>query len=235
MCGRTAVLSTFEECASALDIPPNQWRGKRKSGDGGGNGGGSGDRIGNKEYRPSGNVCPGKNTPVCYLDEESGNVCLRTMKWGLIPSSSYSNKIERPDYFKMFNARSETADVKPVFSRILQRGRRCVVPVDGYFEWKQEGKKKQPYFVYRKKEKENSSSSSSSEEEGEGERGGREREKRKRGLLLLAGLYDIWTNQLGEEEFTYTIFTTKPCKQIVSISLLPFPFFALLDLFFLFW
>ena len=53
--------------------------------------------------------------------------------------------------------------------------------------------------------------------------------------LLLAGLYDIWTNQLGEEEFTYTIFTTKPCKQIVSISLLPFPFFALLDLFFLFW
>jgi putative SOS response-associated peptidase YedK len=64
-----------------------------------------------------------------------------------------------------FNARSESVTEKPVFSRLLQR-QRCVVLLDGFYEWKADaGGKKQPYYVSF----------------GEGN------------VMRMAGLYDTWT------------------------------------------
>ena len=52
-------------------------------------------------------------------------------RWGLVPS--YTKPEVRPDYFRMFNARSD--DMKPVFTRLLKH-RRCVVLLNGFYEWK---------------------------------------------------------------------------------------------------
>ena len=54
-------------------------------------------------------------------------------RWGLVPS--FNKKDTKPDYFRMFNARSETVAEKSVFSRLLH-SRRCIVLLNGFYEWK---------------------------------------------------------------------------------------------------
>ena len=71
------------------------------------------------------------------------------MRWGLVPSVKAGTP---PDHWRMFNARSETVDTLQVFSRLLDT-RRCAVPLDGFYEWKDDEfkqvKSKQPYYVHR--------------------------------------------------------------------------------------
>ena len=55
----------------------------------------------------------------------------RVCSWGLVPS--YTKPDVKPDHFRMFNARSD--DMKPVFTRLLKH-RRCVVLLNGFYEWK---------------------------------------------------------------------------------------------------
>jgi putative SOS response-associated peptidase YedK len=59
-------------------------------------------------------------------------------RWGLIPSWSKEPK-------GIINARCETLDQKPSFSESFER-RRCLIPADGFYEWKRDGKTKQPYY-----------------------------------------------------------------------------------------
>jgi putative SOS response-associated peptidase YedK len=66
----------------------------------------------------------------------------------LIPSWATDIKIG----YKMINARSETVVGKPAFRAAFKR-RRCVIPADGYYEWKAVGKLKQPYLFHRKDDK----------------------------------------------------------------------------------
>ena len=55
------------------------------------------------------------------------------MRWGLVPA--FTPKHEAPDFWRMFNARCETAGEKPVFSRLLSRkSQRCVVLLSGFYE-----------------------------------------------------------------------------------------------------
>ena len=62
--------------------------------------------------------------------------------WGLIPSWSKDPTMGS----RLINARSETAREKPSFRAAFKR-RRCLVPADGFYEWKKVGKRKQPYHI----------------------------------------------------------------------------------------
>jgi putative SOS response-associated peptidase YedK len=65
------------------------------------------------------------------------------MRWGLIPS--WANEI--PTKFSTYNARLETVASKPAYRHAWSHAQRCVIPILGYYEWRQEGKIKQPYFI----------------------------------------------------------------------------------------
>ncbi len=69
---------------------------------------------------------------------------LRVMRWGLIPAWAKDRSIGA----KMINARSETAATTSAFRTSVAK-RRCLIPADGWFEWKREGKAKQPFFMTR--------------------------------------------------------------------------------------
>ena len=77
------------------------------------------------------NLDTGEVFPTNIVPIRTGMNEFRAMKWGFL---GYSG---RP----IINARSETALEKPTFRKPMQTGR-CLVPASGYYEWKQEGKKK---------------------------------------------------------------------------------------------
>ncbi|XP_058005912.1 uncharacterized protein LOC110651059 isoform X2 [Hevea brasiliensis] len=108
---------------------------------------------------------------------DGGGYVLQCMTWGLIPS--FTRKTEKPDFYKMFNARSESVGEKASFRRLLPKSR-CLVAVEGFFEWRKDGSKKQPYYIHFKD--------------------GRP--------LVFAALYDSWQNSEGEILYTFTILTT---------------------------
>jgi putative SOS response-associated peptidase YedK len=85
------------------------------------------------------NVAPSTLIPVVRF--ANGARELAELRWGLVPHWSTDSK---PAGF--VNARAETAPEKPAF-RDPFRHRRCLVPADGFFEWKTVGKKKKPYFI----------------------------------------------------------------------------------------
>jgi putative SOS response-associated peptidase YedK len=99
-------------------------------------------------------------------------------RWGLVPHWSTDAKSAS----RMFNARAETITASPAFREAFKR-RRCIVPVDSFYEWKREGTVRQPYRVTRAD-----------------------------GLpLALAGLWSGWRDPETEEvRRTFTIVTTTP-------------------------
>jgi putative SOS response-associated peptidase YedK len=75
------------------------------------------------------------------LIESRAERTVRVMRWGLVPSWAKDPSAAA----RMINARSETAEWKPTFRAALA-ARRCLLPADGWFEWRRDGTK-QPYFV----------------------------------------------------------------------------------------
>ncbi len=88
------------------------------------------------QFRPRYNVAPGQRNPVVYLSD-TGAV-LTDALWGL----------ERSGGGIVINARTETADRTRMFRDAFRDGR-CVVPADGFFEWRREGRVNQPYLFRR--------------------------------------------------------------------------------------
>ena len=96
---------------------------------------------------PSWNVAPTADVPILLERLVDGSPVrqLHVARWGLVPSWAKDPAIGS----KMINARSESVLEKPAF-RKATRSRRCAVPADGYYEWKGEGRSKQPYYVHPK-------------------------------------------------------------------------------------
>ncbi|GAB3458961.1 SOS response-associated peptidase [Actinophytocola sediminis] len=69
---------------------------------------------------------------------------LRVMRWGLVPPWAKDLSIGA----RMINARSETAATSRAFKPSLAK-RRCLLPADGWYEWRREGARKQPFFMTR--------------------------------------------------------------------------------------
>lgn len=75
-------------------------------------------------------------------DLERTERSIRVMRWGLVPFWAKDKSIGS----RMINAKSETVTSKPAFRSSIKRYR-CLVPADGWYEWKREGGKKQPFFM----------------------------------------------------------------------------------------
>ena len=115
--------------------------------------------------------------PVIANDEPDQ---LQYYQWGLIPAW-----VKTPDEaMKMrsytLNARSDTVFTKPAFRQAIRR-RRCLIPADGFYEWRLFNGRKYPYYIYLKS----------------------------KAVFSLAGLWDQWTDRAtGEIYKTYSILTT---------------------------
>jgi putative SOS response-associated peptidase YedK len=106
---------------------------------------------------------------------------IRLFTWGLIPYWVKDLKNASEIRTKTFNAKAETLAEKPSFRNSLQR-KRCLVPVNGFYEWQTLEKLKIPYYITLKDLP----------------------------AFALAGLYDQWTNrETGEIINTFTVITTR--------------------------
>jgi len=135
------------------------------------------------------NLAPTQNALVAVYG--SDGIRLESMRWGLIPPWAKDKSIGA----KLANARAETVDEKPSFRKPFQR-RRCLLPVDGYYEWETRPSGKQPVYY--------------SMRDGQ--------------LFCLAGLWEMWTTPeqvagpelpgLGQAKaetlHTFTVITTIP-------------------------
>jgi putative SOS response-associated peptidase YedK len=129
------------------------------------------------DWNPRYNIAPTQPIPVVRQNPKEPVSELSLMKWGLIPRWSK----DPSGAASMINARSETAATKPAFSDALKT-RRCLIPADGFYEWKRDGKAKQPHCF----------------EVNNGE------------LFAFAGLWDRWKNLDGTWIKTCSILTTTP-------------------------
>jgi putative SOS response-associated peptidase YedK len=95
------------------------------------------------ELPASYNVAPTQEVPA-ILGSDGGRR-LELLRWGLVPAWADDPQIGA----RMINARSETAAEKPSFRRAF-RGRRCLIPADGFYEWQKAPGGKQPYHIHMK-------------------------------------------------------------------------------------
>lgn len=131
------------------------------------------------EVKPSWNVAPTQDVPVVV--REDGNRLL-ICRWGLIPSWSKDPAVGS----RMINARAETLAEKPSFKTPFRKNR-CLIPADGFYEWKREGKSKIPFYVTMKKGK----------------------------IMSLAGIFSDWKDPAGVTIRTFAIVTT-PANSLLA-------------------
>jgi putative SOS response-associated peptidase YedK len=124
------------------------------------------------------NIAPNQPVAVVTRNAHGDNMkLLEGYRWGLVPSWAKDDALGA----KMINARVETLTEKPSFKTAIQR-RRCLIPSDGFYEWKTEGKTKQPMHI-------------------------RFRDGR---LFAFAGLWDEWNGPGDAPLRTCTIITGEP-------------------------
>ncbi|WP_405152858.1 SOS response-associated peptidase [Paenibacillus sp. FSL K6-0108] len=127
------------------------------------------------EYKPNYNAAPMQYIPT-IIGSKDGNR-LGSLRWGLVPVWAKDDKIGN----KMINARAVTLSEKPAFKRLIS-SKRCIIPTNGFYEWRKEGSAKQPMRILMKDDS----------------------------IFSLAGLYDTWTDPDGNKLSTCTIITTEP-------------------------
>jgi putative SOS response-associated peptidase YedK len=90
------------------------------------------------------NVTPRAEVPIVAVSRDVR--VLDRVRWGLVPF--WAKDISIGD--KLINARSETVTEKPAYRRAFER-RRCIIPADGFYEWRavENRKQRQPYFIRR--------------------------------------------------------------------------------------
>lgn len=94
---------------------------------------------------PNFNTAP--TTAVMVVHKDGSVRRLDAFRWGLVPSWAKDVSVGA----RMINARAETVATKPAFRRAFA-AKRCIIPVDGFYEWKADParpKQKQPYYIHR--------------------------------------------------------------------------------------
>ena len=156
MCGRVRLSSDVSEIKLVFSIPPHRPP---------------------PNIAPSWNVAPTDPVSIVRYDPKAGERSLDVMRWGLVPFWAKDVKVG----FSNINAKAEGIEGKPAFREAFQR-RRCLVPVDNFYEWKKVATGKQPYAIALAD----------------------------RGLMALAGLWETWRSRAGERVTSFAIITTTP-------------------------
>jgi putative SOS response-associated peptidase YedK len=165
LCGRYTLTVPLSNLVDSFDVDPPEF-----------------------DYPPRYNIAPTQDAPVIAQDADGRRMGL--LRWGLVPSWAKDLSMGG----RMINARAETVAEKPAFRRAF-RHRRCLVPADGFFEWKpgaeKEGPKgaKVPHWIHRE-----------------------DREP-----FGMAGLWERWTPEEGNPVHTFTIITTDAVPEIRGI------------------
>lgn len=94
-----------------------------------------------QNLQPRYNIAPTQTVNTVRTTQAGGRALVR-VRWGLIPPWAKDESIAA----KMINARGETVAEKPSFRNAF-RERRCLIPTDGFYEWRTEGGHKQPYRI----------------------------------------------------------------------------------------
>lgn len=124
------------------------------------------------------NIAPSQK--VLAIADFGNGIEGRMLSWGLIPSWSNDGK-------GFINARAETLEEKPSFNESF-RLRRCLIPADGFFEWKRTGREKRPYYIQSVDEH----------------------------PVMFAGIWDTWRNR-GELITSCAIITTAANEVVAEL------------------
>lgn len=126
--------------------------------------------------KPDYNITPGSVRPV-ILTRGTNDRGVGALKWGLVPPFVKDLSEWKP----MINARSETVNEKPSFRKAFER-KRCIIPANGFYEWKDfGGGKKIPFYI----------------------------RLLDRDLFGMGGIYETHTDQEGNKLHTFAILTTE--------------------------
>lgn len=133
-------------------------------------------------FPPRFNVAP--TQPIAIVRQVEGRRRFALVRWGLLPSW-----VKDPRTFALLiNARGESVNDKAAF-RNAMRHRRCLIPADGFYEWRRAGARKQPYYAHLKSG----------------------------GPFAFAGLWEMWSGPNGEEMESAAIITTAANRTIAHI------------------
>jgi len=94
------------------------------------------------EMPPRYNIAPTQPVAAIRLEAATETREYAALRWGLVPSWATDLKIGS----RLINARAETVASKPAFRAAFAK-RRCLIPADGFYEWRPQGKEKQPYLI----------------------------------------------------------------------------------------
>lgn len=145
-----------------------------------------GARAGDLEVAgPRWNAAPTHRLMAVRRNPQTGENALDCLRWGLVPT--YAKDVKSGA--SLINARSESVETTGPFRAAWAARRRCLVPVNGYYEWKGEAGSKQPLAIALKSEE----------------------------PMALAGLWENWKDPAtGEWLRTFTLLTTSPNDLIAS-------------------
>jgi putative SOS response-associated peptidase YedK len=129
------------------------------------------------EVLPRFNLAPTQEAAAVRIVTPGGRRTLDRLRWGLIPAWAKDAAIGN----RLINARSESVEVKAAYRDSFERSR-CLIPADGFYEWKRQGKTKQPYLIRRS-------------------------DRRPFGF---AGLWSAWRGPDSKVVETFAILTTEP-------------------------
>lgn len=143
---------------------------------------------------PRYNIAPTQPVAIVRMNSHTKQREWTHVLWGLIPSWSKDPSMGA----RMINARSETVAEKPSFCAAYKR-RRCLVPTDGFYEWKKVGKAKQPYHITVNEPETEDLLGTSSKRDEAGEL-----------PFAIAGLWEQWSSADGSMLESCTLITTEP-------------------------
>ncbi|MDF2067337.1 SOS response-associated peptidase [Bacillus sp. Cr_A10] len=153
MCGRYTLFTNYEQLMDRFDVAV---------------------AMDEEFYAPSFNIAPSQQVVAIIHDGKSNR--MGQLKWGLVPSWSKDEKIG----YKMINARAETVDEKPSFRQAFLK-RRCLIPMNSFYEWKTTTSGKVPMLIKMKSDE----------------------------LFTVAGLWEMWKAPDGKSIYTCTLLTTE--------------------------